>query len=79
MQQNAVLTLAQLPENRSARIAALRLSRGMRRRLRELGFIAGTRITCLHRVSDGASAAYLVRGTVIALRRNDAERIEVLP
>ena len=47
--------------------------------LRELGFIAGTRITCLHRVSDGASAAYLVRGTVIALRRNDAERIEVLP
>ena len=72
-------TLGKIPENRSARIAALRLSGGMRRRLRELGFIVGTRIICLHRVSDGASAAYLVRGTVIALRRNDAERIEVLP
>lgn len=59
MEQNAVLTLAQLPENRSARISALRLSGGMRRRLRELGFIAGTRIICLHRVSDGAAAAYL--------------------
>ena len=30
-------------------------------------------------VCDQNSAAYLVRGTVIALRRNDAERIEVLP
>lgn len=79
MEQNTVLTLAQLPENRSARISALRLSGGMRQRLRELGFIAGTRIICLHRVSGGAAAAYLVRGTVIALRRNDAERIEVLP
>ena len=79
MQHTAVLTLAQLPEERSARISALHLAGGMRRRLRELGLIAGTRITCLHRVPSGATAAYLVRGTVIALRRHDAERIEVQP
>ena len=79
MEQNTVLTLAQLPEKPLGTHLRARLSGGMRRRLRELGFIAGTRIICLHRVSGGAAAAYLVRGTVIALRRNDAERIEVLP
>ena len=49
----------------------------MRRRLQDLGMIRGTKIECLGRSPLGDPAAYLVRKTVIALRREDALQITV--
>jgi ferrous iron transport protein A len=46
-------------------------------RLAELGFVAGTRIRCENRRARGGLAAYLVRGSVIALRERDARGIRV--
>ena len=47
-------------------------------RLKELGFTSGTPVICLYRSFSGDPAAYYVKGTVIALRKNDAMRIFVI-
>ena len=47
----------------------------MRRRLRELGFVEGTSVQCVGRSPGGDPKAYLVRGTVIALRRDDCKQV----
>ena len=59
------------------RVHALRLSGSIRRRLQDLGLVAGTRVTCIQRAAAGDPTAYLIRGAVIALRQADAARIEV--
>ena len=53
----------------------------IRRRLCELGFVAGTKVKCVAASSLGGPLAYLVRGTLIALRRSDADciRVQVSP
>ena len=72
-----VFPLSALPEGRSARVRALHLTGGMRRRVQDLGLVAGTRVTCVQRAAGNGPAAYLVRGAVIALRQADAARIQV--
>lgn len=44
-------------------------------RLKELGFTAGTLVECRCRSFSGDPSAYSVKGTVIALRKNDAESV----
>ena len=58
-------------------MCALHLSGGMRRRLQDLGLVAGTRVTCLQRASSGDPTAYRIRGAVIALRADDTAHIEI--
>ena len=50
---------------------------GMQRRLRDLGLIEQTRVVCLGRSPMGDPSAYLIRGSVIALRRCDCRAIRV--
>lgn len=69
--------LSALPEGKQARVQTLYLKGGIRRRLQDLGLVAGTRIVCLQRAAAGDPIAYLIRGAVIALRQKDAARIEV--
>lgn len=76
MKHESIFPLSSLPEGEGARVRALRLSGGMRRRLQDLGLVAGTRVTCVQRAAGGGPAAYLVRGAVIALRQADAARIQ---
>ena len=45
--------------------------------LRDLGLIENTRVVCLGRSPMGDPSAYLIRGTVIALRRCDCCGIRV--
>ena len=49
----------------------------IRQRLLDLGFVDGTSIKCVLKQRNGEIAAYLVRGTTIALRKEDAQRIVV--
>lgn len=69
--------LSALAEGAEARVCALHLSGGMRRRLQDLGLVAGTRVTCLQRASAGDPTAYRIRGAVIALRADDTDHIEI--
>lgn len=47
-------------------------------RLKELGFTAGTEVECRCRSFSGDPSAYSVKGTVIALRKNDAESVIIM-
>ena len=49
----------------------------IRRRLQDLGVIRGTKIECSSRIPLGDPSAYLIRKTIIALRREDAEQIYI--
>ncbi|GAA0071939.1 FeoA family protein [Clostridium sardiniense] len=50
----------------------------LRRRFFDLGIIEGTDIKVLYEGPFGDPKAYLIRGTVIAIREEDGEKIEVI-
>ena len=49
----------------------------MRQRLEDLGIVEGTQIKCLMKSPLGDPTAFLIRGSVIALRREDSKNIGV--
>lgn len=64
--------LTDLKPGESAIMKALDSKSKIRRRLFDLGFLCGTPIKCLTQSPLGDPIAYIVRGTVIALRKEDA-------
>ncbi len=70
-------TLADMQEGAIARVSVLLAEGGIRRRLRDIGLIEGTRVRCLNRGPSGDPVAYLIRGAVIALRREDSSRVMI--
>lgn len=71
------LTLDRLPCGASGDIIRLDNAGALRRRLIDVGFMPGGRVTPLLRSFGGAMTAYLVGGAVIALRKGDAREIIV--
>lgn len=69
-------SLSKTAEGERAVIISFHLNEDMRERLYSLGMIPGTVVKCLYR-REGGLAAYSVRGTVIAIRLSDADRILV--
>ena len=69
--------LSSLREGDSCIVRRLAIHGAMRRRLGELGFVGGSRVTCLQRSFLGDPAAYFVKGAVIALRDADAAKVVV--
>ena len=63
----------------TAVILSLNAKGGIRRRLIDLGFISGTNIRCVLTGRHKESSAYLVRNTLIALRKEDASLIRIRP
>ena len=76
-----VMPLTELPSGTSANIVALDPSfRGFaRRRLLDLGFTPGARIRSDLEPFTGDPRAYRLRGTTIALRREQSDRVLVRP
>ena len=72
---NRSFTLAACPIGQSAVISSLAHDAPARRRLGELGFASGSEVRPLFRAPSGDPTAYAVCGTVVALRRQDAEKI----
>ena len=68
-------SLASLQAGKSASVSALITPDPLRRRLLDLGFTPGTRVTRLFAAPGGDPLAYLVRSTVIALRKSDAATV----
>ena len=69
--------LSQTPIGGAVTVTGLTSTGAMRRRLQDLGFVPGTRVTALYASPAGDPVAYLVRGAVVALRRCDAATIDV--
>src|SRR5688572_3062962 len=79
VQLDGVIPLSKLPSGQAADIVALDPSfRGFaRRRLLDLGFTPGARIRSELATFSGDPRAYRLRGTTIALRREQADRVLV--
>ncbi|HHP51356.1 MAG TPA: ferrous iron transport protein A [Moorella mulderi] len=75
--QEKLLALSALKPGERGRIAFLHYGGGLRQRLLDLGFLPETEVTALWRSPSGDPQAYLVRGTVIALRREEGAQIIV--
>lgn len=71
------MVLSQVKQGMTVTVQRLLSGSGMRRRLLDMGLIEGTEVTCLYSSPSGDPTAFLVRGTVIALRKQDAEQIQV--
>ena len=67
--------LCELEAGESGRVTAIYTKGEMRRRFMDMGLIVGTEVTCLMQSRGGDIAAYLVRGTVIAIRSDDVREI----
>lgn len=74
-----LMNLAQIQVGSVCTISALHLEGLLRRRMMDLGIIPGTAVECVRKGPSGDPTAYTVRGTTIALRKEDAERIHVYP
>ena len=57
MKHESIFPLSGLSEGEDARVHALRLSGSIRRRLQDLGLVAGTRVTCIQRAAAGDPTA----------------------
>ena len=77
MKRNENGTLASLPVGEYATIEEISSDCTIKRRLADLGFVAGKTVECVLKSPLGDPSAYLVRGALIALRRSDAARISV--
>ena len=65
-------TLASLPVGSTADVAGIAPDCAVKRRLSDLGFCRGEKVTCMFASPLRDPSAYLIRGTLIALRKSDA-------
>ena len=72
-----VKSLCDIEIGETAEVCALSAQGGIRRRFLDIGIVNGTKIECIGKSPCGDPAAYLIRGAVIAIRREDAAHIHV--
>lgn len=69
--------LNQLPLNKSGKINKIECGEGIKRRLLDMGLVKGTEITPILISPSGDPRAFLVRGTIIVIREEDAKNIKI--
>lgn len=67
--------LSELRKGETGEIVSVQVSDDIKKRLVDLGFVPGTIVECLGKSPFGEPAAYWIRGTVIALRKEEGEGI----
>lgn len=72
------MNLSAVRQGMTVSVSKLLADGSIRRRLLDIGLIEGTQVRCLYSSPSGDPTAYLVRGTVVALRREDSQHIRVL-
>lgn len=75
--KNKINTLNDLPLNQNGFIKSLKCNDNIKRRLLDLGFIEGTTICPVLVSASKDPRAFLVRGSTIAIRKEDADKIEI--
>lgn len=71
------ITLDKLPINEIGKITKLKVNDGLKRRLQDLGLIENTMIKAMYKSPLKDPTAYKVRGSIIALRKNDTKNIYI--
>ena len=71
------LTLDGLRVGERGVVTSLLAEGSMRRRMIDLGIVESTEIECVGKSPAGDPSAYLLRGTVIAIRAKDAKNVRI--
>ena len=71
------IPLSVLPKGKIAKVKSLTSSGCLRRRMLDLGLIMDTIVEALLKSPSGDPTAYQIRGAVIALRKEEANKILV--
>lgn len=71
------MQLCELNVKESAYITKINTEKVFSERLADLGFIKGSKIECVIKNRKLGPFAYRIRGTLFAIRKSDAEKIEV--
>jgi ferrous iron transport protein A len=71
------ISLDALPIDCNAKILNINCETNLKRRLLDLGFVKGTNIRPIFKSPFGNPIAYLIRGTSIAIRKDDSKNITV--
>ena len=69
------MKLAELNVGGKAKVLSVNADTNIKRRLQDIGLINGTTVECLYKSPLGDPKAFLIRGAVIALRREDSSNI----
>lgn len=75
--KKAIIPMHLIPCGKSARVKELTAAGSFRRRMLDLGLVAGTVIESLRKSPFGDPIAYEIRGVVIALRSEEASKVLV--
>lgn len=78
---SAIMPLAGLAIGQAGTVVGLagEADNGITRRLRDLGFLAGTRVIAVRRAPLGEPTIYELRGYQMSLRRSESQRILIEP
>ncbi|MBZ4686521.1 MAG: ferrous iron transport protein [Clostridia bacterium] len=79
MSEVKIIPLAQLPIRSWGKVHSLLAKDDSRRRLMDLGLVPGTRVEAIRRSPLGDPTAYSIRGATIALRKEEAQKVLVIP
>ncbi len=72
---NNIISLNNLELGQKGRVEDLLAKGNERRRMLDLGLVKGTIVEAVQKSPSGDPIAYFIRGAVIALRDQDAEKI----
>ena len=70
--------LDQLPLKQNGKIEKIECDEGIKRRLLDMGLVKGTDIEPILVSPSGDPRAFIVRGTIIAIRKEDAKNIKIM-
>ena len=73
--QNNYITLSELPMGSCGIISRLPYDDKLKKQLMNLGLICGTRIEAVCKSPSGNPCAYSFRGTLMAIRKSDTDKI----
>lgn len=69
--------LSSVPVGSPCRVTRLLVSDHVRRRLLDIGLVPATTVTPVRRSPAGDPTAYLIRGALVALRQEQADKVMV--
>lgn len=70
--------LCDLKVGQSGTVVSVNAKGDILRRLLDIGIVSGTKVKCVLKSSLGDPTAFLIRGAVIALRKEDSANITVV-
>ena len=73
-----ITTLDQLPLKQNGKIEKIECDERTKRRLLDMGLVKGTNIEPILISPSGDPRAFIVRGTIIAIRKEDAKDIKIM-